>query len=144
VHLPLSDLIHRQRGWILALFIAGGITACSDVDKAEISQLLDARDQAISHRNISEYSFLIASDYSDRGQSKVDIVAQMVSLFDRFEQAEMASYDRQIRRLNDAEAQCEQSYKLRVYADGQWRQIVQREQLLLTRKGSVWKISGGL
>jgi len=124
--------------------ILAGIAACSDVDKVEISQLLDARDQAISHRNISEYSFLIAADYSDRDQSKVDIVAQMVSLFDRFEQAEMASYDRQIRRLNDTQALCEQSYKLRVYADGQWRQIVQREQLQLTRKAGGWKISGGL
>jgi len=117
---------------------------CSDIDKAGISQLLDSRDRAITHRSISEYSALIASDYNDKGRSKVDIVAQMVSLFDKFEQAEMASYARDIRRLDDTRAQCEQSYKLRVYADGQWRQIIQREQLTLAKTGGGWKIVAGL
>ena len=128
--------------WITLLCTA--MVACSDLDKAGISRLLDARDQAITHRSISEYSTLIASDFNDKGRSKVEIVAQMVSLFDKFERAEMRSYDREIRRLSDTQAQCEQTYMLKVYADGQWRQIVQREQLTLTSDPNGWKISSGL
>jgi len=136
----------RSRHIILPILLAAvaAIAACSDIDKAGISQLLDARDAAISHRSIAEYSALIASDYSDKDRGKVDIVAQMVSLFDKFERAEMRSYDRQIRLLNDRQAQCEQSYTLKVFADGQWRQIVQREQLTLTDDAGGWKISAGL
>lgn len=118
--------------------------ACSDIDKAGINKTLDQRDRAISHRSLSEYSAVIASDYHDMGKTKVEVVAQMISLFDKFEQAEMNSYDRDIRRLDDNRAQCEQSYKLRVYADGQWRQIIQREQLTLSKTGAGWKITGGL
>jgi len=124
----------------MALFLG----ACSGFDKAGISRLLDQRDQAISHRSISEYSSVIAAAYHDKGQTKIEIVAQMVSLFDKFEKAEMASYDREIRRLDDSHAQCEQSYKLRVYADGQWRQIVQREQLTLAKTVGGWRIVAGL
>jgi len=118
--------------------------SCSDIDKAGISLLMDERDQAISHRSLSEYSAVIASEYSDKGRTKVDIVAQMVSLFDKFEKAEMASFNRTIRKLDDNRAQCEQSYKLRVYADGQWREITQREQLTLIHTAAGWKIVAGL
>jgi hypothetical protein len=136
-------LINRNRYLWVVLFCTL-IAACSDLDKAGISNLLDARDRAITHRSISEYSALIASDFNDNGRSKVDIVAQMVSLFDKFEKAEMHSYDREIRRLSDTSAQCEQTYMLKVFADGQWRQIVQREQLTLANSPHGWKISSGL
>ena len=136
----------NQRPYLCALLcsLILFLSACSDLDKVGISQLLDARDQAISHRNISEYSALISSDYNDSKRSKVEVVAQMLSLFDKFEQAEMSSYDREIRRLSNGRAQCKQSYTLRVFADGEWRQIVQREQLMLTEEASGWKIISGL
>jgi len=129
---------------ILVCLLSSLPIACSDLDKAAVSQLLDARDQAITHRSISEYSELISSDYHDSRRSKVEVVAQMLSLFDKFKQAEMNSYNRQIRRLDDYRVQCEQSYTLKVFADGQWRQIVQREQLILTEEASGWKIISGL
>jgi len=128
----------------LLFLVCLSFIACSDSDKAEISQVMDSRDHAISNRNIPEYSALIASDYSDHGHKKVDILAQMISLFDKFEQAEMTSYDRHIRQLSDVQAQCEQSYTLKVFADNQWRKIVQREQITLNKTSAGWKISSGL
>ncbi|MDX8404297.1 MAG: hypothetical protein R8K54_07815 [Mariprofundaceae bacterium] len=116
----------------------------SGINKIGVSQVIDARDRAISNQSIPEYSSLISTTYNDHGRDKIQIVAQMVSLFDRFERAEMHSYDRQIRQLSDIQAQCDQSYTLKVFADGEWRQIVQREQLTLTRGASGWKISAGL
>jgi len=136
----------NQRPYLCALLcsLALFLNACSDLDKTAVSQLLDTRDQAITHRSISEYSTLISSDYHDSKRSKVEVIAQMLSLFDRFERAEMNSYDRQIRKLDNNLVQCEQSYTLKVFADGQWRQIVQREQLILTEEASGWKIISGL
>lgn len=128
----------------LLCLLSSCLLACSDIDKVSVSQLLDARDQAITHRNISEYSSLISSSYHDRNRTKIEVVAQMVSLFDKFERAEMNSYDRQIRKLDDNLARCEQSYTLKVFADGQWRQIVQREQLTLAEEAGGWKIVSGL
>jgi hypothetical protein len=129
--------------WALCL-LSSLLLACSDLDKVGISSLLDARDQAISHRNISEYSVLISSNYYDHERDKVQVVAQMLSLFDKFERAEMHSYDRQIRKLDNNLAQCEQSYTLKVFADGQWRQIIQCEQLTLAEGPGGWKIISGL
>jgi len=105
---------------------------------------MNARDRAISQRSISDYSALIYSNYQDQGRSKIDVVAQMVSLFDKFERAEMRSHDRQIQQIDDNHARCDQSYTLKVMTDGEWRQIVQREQLELTREHDNWKISSGL
>jgi len=68
----------------------------------------------------------------------------MISLFDKFDRAEMRSHDRQIQQLDNNLARCDQSYTLKVLADGQWRQIVQREQLTLSKDPDGWKISGGL
>jgi hypothetical protein len=133
----------RYRWGIFCLLFAC-LVACSDIDKAGISQTLDSRDRAISNRSISEYSSLISSSYYDKKRDKIAVVAQMLSLFDKFERAEMQSYDRQIRKLDDGRAQCEQSYTLKVFADGQWRQIVQREQLTLAEESSGWKIVSGL
>jgi hypothetical protein len=142
----MSALKHNHKLVIAALLLVftAGISACSDIDKIKVSQVMDARDQAISNRNIPEYSALIATDYDDKGRSKIDIVAQMVSLFDKFERAEMTSYDRQLQKLGDRRIKCEQSYTLKVFADEQWRQIVQREQLILTKDSVGWKISSGL
>ena len=116
----------------------------SVIEKSEIAELMDARDLAISQRSIPDYSALIYSDYNDQGRSKVDAVAQMVALFDKFDGAAMHSHDRHIQQLDDNHAICDQSYTLKVLADGEWRQIVQREQLTLTRDSGGWKISGGL
>jgi len=129
---------------ILLLITLTALLGCSEMEKSEISELMDARDLAMSQRSISDYSPLIYSNYHDQGQSKVDIVARMVALFDKFDRAEMRSYNRQIQRLNDDHARCDQSYTLKVLADGRWRKIVQHEQLALTRDRDGWKISGGL
>ena len=136
--------LSRQSYLWTFLLLSSLLIGCSDLDKTGISLLLDARDQAITHRNISEYSVLISSNYHDHKRDKVQVVAQMLSLFDKFERAEMNSYDRQIRKLEDNLAQCEQSYTLKVFADGQWRRIVQREQLMLTKGPGGWKIISGL
>ncbi|MCF7820904.1 MAG: hypothetical protein K9M17_00520 [Mariprofundaceae bacterium] len=137
-----SALLKMNR--VLLLIVIAAFPACSDLEKSEITALMDARDLAMSQRNISDYSALIYSNYDDQGRSKVDIVAQMVALFDKFDRAEMRSYNRQIQQLNDEHARCNQSYTLKVLADGEWRKIVQREQLALTRDRDGWKISGGL
>jgi len=129
---------------ILLFVITAALLACGEMEKSEITELMDARDRAISQRSISDYSVLIYSNYHDQGRSKVDVVAQMVALFDKFDRAEMRSHNRQIRLLSDKLARCDQSYTLKVLADGKWRQIVQREQLTLTRDRDGWKISGGL
>jgi hypothetical protein len=124
-----------------ALLFASG---CSDIEKAQIAKVLDARDQAVSERNIGDFSMLISDQYYDHGRSKVDIVAQMIGLFEHFEQLSMKSHDRNIRILDDNHAQCEQTYTLRAFADQQWRSIVQKEQLQLIREENRWQISGGL
>jgi len=120
------------------------MTACSDTDKMRISALLDARDIAISQRDIGAYSGLLLDDYSDNRQDKVAVVARMINLFDRFGEIEMKSRDRDIRLIDDDHAQCQQSYTLRVHAEGQWRTLVQREALGFTRTAAGWRISSGL
>jgi len=137
-------LSRKLRLWTLLSLLSVILIACSDIDKAGISSLLDTRDQAISNRSISEYSALISGGYHYNQRGKVEVVAQMLSLFDKFERAEMRSYDREIRILDNGRAQCEQSYTLRVFADGEWRQIIQREQLTLTEEDNGWKIISGL
>lgn len=139
IHFSLFKVIR-----ILLFITVTALLACSEMEKSEISELMDARDLAMSQRSISDYSTLIYSDYHDRGQSKVDVVARMVALFDKFDRAEMRSYNRQIQQLNAEHARCDQAYTLRVLADGEWRTIVQREQLTLTKASDGWKISGGL
>ncbi len=106
--------------------------------------MLDARDAAISHRDIAAYSSLIDPRYRDRGNTKADMVARMSGLFKRFDRMEMHSFNRAIRLVDDDHAQCIQSYTLRVHADGTWRSMTSREELELTRTPAGWKISGGL
>jgi len=131
--------------YLLIILTTIAITGCSDVQKTEINSMLDARDQAISNKDIAAYSSLLLSDYmDDHGKSKITVVAQFIRMFDQFEQTDMRSYDRTIRLVDDAHAQCEQSYKLRVKADGRWREIVQRERLYFVKTTAGWRISGGL
>jgi len=116
------------------------LVACSPFDKSEINTLLDARNAAIHTKDIAAYNDILANDYPD----KLKIIEQMQSLFSRFEQIDMHSQNRHIRILDDNKAECEQSYTLKSFADGEWRNIVQREQLQLSRENNHWRISGGL
>jgi len=64
-------------------------------------------------------------------------------LFQQFEEIQMHSYNRTI-TLHGPHAECEQSYNLRVFRDGDWRSLVQRERVLLEKNASGWKIIGGI
>lgn len=128
----------------LLLAAAAPLSGCSEVQKVEINSVMDARDQAISHKDIRAYSKLLLAGYSDHGQSKADVVAQMTDMFGRFDQLQMHSFDRTIRVLDPAHAQCAQSYRLRVSRDHTWRAIVEREQVDLRKTADGWKISAGL
>jgi len=113
-------------------------------DDADINTLLDARDQAISERNISAYAQLISDDYLDRGRSKQDVVAQVEDMFHVFSELNMRSFDRKIRLIDGDRAECKQSYKLKVRVESDWRQMVQQEQLQLRQTDHGWRINGGL
>jgi len=126
------------------LFLCLFITACSGADRISINAVLDARNAAITAHNIGAYSILISPDYMDHHHSKVDIIAQMIHLFDRFDAMEMHSFDRKLHLVDDTHADCAQSYRLKVHAGGHWREMVQREELSLQRTSAGWKISGGL
>jgi len=121
-----------------------GLSACSGADKASINAVLDARNAAISARDIGAYSDLILPDYTDHNRSKVDVVAQVIHLFDRFDALEMHTFNREIHLVNDTHADCAQSYRLKVRAGDHWREMVQREELSLERTSAGWKISAGL
>lgn len=132
------------KAFLLALvtaIIAGG---CTDMDKVSIAEVLDQRNAAITDQNAAAYSALIYGEYSDQGKSKVDIVAQTIRIFDRFEKTRMQSHDRTIRVPGDGTAECEQSYILEAFADGHWRKIIQRERIYFIETEEGWKISGGL
>ena len=130
----------RALAAICCLFLA----ACGASDKSAIEKVLDARDQAISSHDVGGYSRLIAADYHDNGHSKVDIVAQMINLFDHFDEVRMHSFDRDIRLLDEKHAECRQSYRLEVRSGKHWQKMVQREQLSFVRSPVGWEISGGL
>jgi hypothetical protein len=129
-------------GLMLALAIP--LAGCSDAQKLAIRGVMNARDQAISHKDIRAYSRLLLTDYHDHGRNKVDVVTQMMDMFDRFDQLDMHSFNRVIRVLDGTHAQCEQSYRLRVRMHQTWRTIVDREQLQLQKTADGWKISAGL
>ena len=116
-------------------------SACSS-DKGDIIELLETRDYSISQKDITAYSKLLTDAYLN-GEGKEKISA-MESVFKRFDAVEMQSRDREIRILDDEHAICEQTYLLRVLADKDWREIVQREQLKLELSHDQWRISGGL
>ncbi len=129
---------------VLILLTALLLAGCGNSDKREIQSLLDARDLAVSNHDVGSYSLLLMPDYAYQGQSEFDVINRMNTLFDQFDATHMQSSDRVLRFIDATHAECEQNYLLRVQADHQWRQIFQRERILLTRTDSGWKISGGL
>ncbi len=127
---------------IILIAIVFIITGCTDNQTQDIRRLLEARNHSISQQDIEKYTSLLDVNYlKHQGQHKV---AQMVQVFSRFEKVHMDTRDQEIRILDDKHAICEQTYILKVFADGDWREIVQREQLTFTLTGGHWKISGGL
>jgi len=120
------------------------LTACNASNTADISQVLDARNTAISEKNIAIYADIVIADYDANGRTKEDVLLQMYDLFKHFQNIKMQSHNRHINIIDDNHALCEQSYSLKVMADNEWRNIVQKEQLELTKQGDTWKISGGL
>jgi len=118
------------------------ITGCTDDQTQSIHSLLEARNHSISQQDIENYTSLLDANYlKNEGQHKVE---QMAKVFTRFEKVHMDTRDQEIRILDDTHAICEQTYILKVFADGDWREIVQREQLTFTNANGSWKISGGL
>jgi len=120
------------------------LPACGDSSLASVNRLLDARDAAISERNITNYASLIAENYHGRQQSKSVMVVQMNRLFEQFNQLKMESFGRDIYIADDSHARAAQSYRLKVLMDGNWREMLQREELSLIRTDSGWQISSGL
>ncbi|OIO69145.1 MAG: hypothetical protein COW19_01525 [Zetaproteobacteria bacterium CG12_big_fil_rev_8_21_14_0_65_55_1124] len=134
----------RQIHVTVALCATLLLSACSEVAVSGVNSLLDARDATISNRDIIGYSELIADDYQGRKLGKVDIIKHMQQMFDQFTQLKMESFDREIFIADDTHAQAAQSYRMKVLMDGTWREMLQREELSLTRSDSGWKISSGL
>ena len=127
----------------ITVFIALFLTGCTtDNHTQDIQKLLKERNISISQQDITQYTSLLEQQYLAReGEQKVE---QMATVFTRFEKVQMDSRDQEIRIIDDQHAICEQTYILKVFADGDWRKIVQREQLTFSRTDGVWKISGGL
>jgi len=115
-------------------------TACEQQDKTAISHLLDARDKAMSEKNIDAFNQLLATNYPDKQHT----IEQISLLFRQFNHIHIHTLNRHIHLINDEHAECEQSYTISVQADGDVRNIVQREQLQLTKTAQGWKISAGL
>ncbi|MDX8391943.1 MAG: hypothetical protein R8K53_05170 [Mariprofundaceae bacterium] len=106
--------------------------------------MLNARDHAVNERNIKAYAMQISDAYSDRGQNKAAMVAHMQKLFNQFQEMKMESFGRDVFIADNDNARAAQSYRLKVLMDGNWREMLQREELSLTRTESGWKISAGL
>jgi len=126
------------------ILLCVGIVFFNPGDKDGINDVLDARDQAVSSRDISTYSQLIADDYLDNGHDREAVLAQTREMFRVFIELHMHSFDREIRLLGKQQAECRQSYRLKVRSGVDWRQIVEREQISLKKADNRWKISGGL
>ncbi len=127
--------------WILLI---GVLTACVGSDDAAVQAVLNQRSQALQNKNIQQYAMLIADNYMSRGRDKKEVVDEMKRLFRMFNDIQMDTYDRMVRVLVGGHAECEQSYTLKVYADGVWRNITHREQIELQNQKGVWKITAGL
>jgi len=124
------------------LFLMLCLSSCTDSHESEIISLLESRDASISQQNIMAYSLLLADTYLEK--DGINVVMKMEDIFQRFSKVNMISRDREIRILSDQQAICEQTYILKVFADHEWREIVQREQLTFTYINGRWRISGGL
>jgi len=120
------------------------LNACSQSAVSDVNNVLNARDQAICERNIAAYAAQISDTYHDRGKNKADMVAHMQKLFEQFRDLKMQSFGRDVFIADDNNARAAQSYHLKVQMDGRWRDMLQREELSLTRTDTGWKISAGL
>jgi len=120
------------------------LDSCSESAVNGVNNLLDARDLAISERNITAYEELIANDYDAHQKSKADIVKHMQQMFAQFSQLKMESFSRDVYIADDTHARAAQSYRMRVLMNGTWREMLQREELSLIRNDSGWKINDGL
>jgi len=127
--------------WILLI---GVLTACVGSDDTAVQAVLNQRSQALQDKNIQQYAMLIADNYMSRGRDKKEVVDEMKQLFRMFNDIQMKTYNRMVRVLVGGHAECEQSYTLKVYADGVWRNITHREQIELQNQKGVWKITAGL
>lgn len=134
----------KLRHFSLYALLISFLVACTPSSQDAVQHVLDQRSQAMQEKNIQHYAQLIADDYRSRGRDKKTVVAEMRSLFKSFDAIQMQTYNRTIRIFSDGHAECGQNYKLKVYADGQWRNITHREQLLLRQKNDAWKIIAGL
>ncbi|MDQ6979629.1 MAG: nuclear transport factor 2 family protein [Mariprofundaceae bacterium] len=119
------------------------LSSCGFAEKESIEQVLNARDHAVSERDIAAFSALLADDFNENGASKTDKVRAQQQLFEQFEQIQMQSHDRTL-TLDGPHAACEQSYSLRVLQDQTWRSLVQRERVLLKKTAAGWQITGGI
>ncbi|MDQ6952738.1 MAG: nuclear transport factor 2 family protein [Mariprofundaceae bacterium] len=120
------------------------IVGCSANEHEAVEQVLNQRSQAMHEKNIQDYAALIANDYIALGRDKKKVVDDVQHLFQTFDKIQMVTHDRTVRVLPHGHAECEQSYTLKAYADGQWRVMTRREQLMLQKKGGVWKVTAGL
>ncbi|MDQ6955191.1 MAG: nuclear transport factor 2 family protein [Mariprofundaceae bacterium] len=120
------------------------LSACQQVDKVDIAEVLDARNDAVSSKNITAYGALLINDYHFQKHTKSDILYAMQEIFERFQVIQMQTHNRHIDVLDETHAICNQSYTFKVKADNEWRSIVQQEQLQLTKQNDAWKISSGL
>lgn len=128
---------------VVALAMVLLLASCSSASSA-VGKVLDARDAAISHRDITAYAKLIADDYKEGRQTKANVVDNMKKLFGEFSQVHMHSFGRDIYVTDSKHAQASQSYRLKVLMDGTWREMLQREELTLVRNDKGWQIESGL
>jgi len=119
------------------------VSACGFAEKDAITTVLEARDQAVSARDIAAFGALLADDFMENGINKSERITEEAALFQQFEQIQMHSHGRTI-TLHGPHAKCEQSYTLRVLRDGDWRSLVQRERIQLKKNAHGWKIIGGI
>jgi len=128
-----------------ALLIVFNLVACQQIDQqAAVDRVLEARNIAMSEKNIEAYAQLLDDDYYDKLKFKSDMTDIMQGLFKRFQRIQMHSYNRHIRIIDSEHAQCEQNYTLTVVADATERKLTQREQLELIYTPNGWKIHAGL
>lgn len=119
-----------------------GLLLASCTEKSKVSETLDLRDISISHQDIELYTSLLSRPYLEH--EGIHSIEKTKSLFARFDAIKMQSRDRNIQIIDESHAACEQTYILQVLADGEWRKIVQREQLELHKEEGAWRISSGL
>jgi len=127
---------------VLLILVVLLFSACTDLEKSAIDHLLDQRNQSISQKDIKTYTSLLSQTYLKKNGSSA--IESMQRIFSSFDKVSLISRDRRIQINDENHAICEQTYVLKVFSDGQSRNIVRREQLKFTREHEVWKIDGGL